>query len=358
MNQNISRRATTLRAGLCALVLGTGLAAQAAAPVITNLTLAGATAQFGVYSDLGITNQIQCCTNLGQPGWEVLTNLVVTESPYWYVHAGALAVSPRFYRVEALAGGTPSVQPISNMVWIPSGSFTMGSPESEPASYSWERPQTQVTLSQGFWLGKYEVTQGEYLSVMGSNPSYFTGDLSRPVECVSWNDAVAYCAALTQRERAAGRLPAGYEYRLPTEAQWEYACRAGTTTPFHYGEELRSGMANFYGYYEYLVSDPYHYNPSGIYLGRTESVGSYAPNAWGLHDMHGNVWEWCLDWFGAYPGGSVSDPTGPTTGSVRVLRGGGWDSGAYDCRSAFRSGGIPGDWGLVAGFRAALVSVP
>ncbi|HOC57396.1 MAG TPA: formylglycine-generating enzyme family protein [Verrucomicrobiota bacterium] len=258
----------------------------------------------------------------------------------------------------AAGSGAPPVQTTPNMVWIPCGTFTMGSPASEPASYSDERPQTHVTLSQGFWLGKYEVTQGEYLSVMGSNPSYFTGDLSRPVERVSWDDAVAYCAALTQRERAAGRLPTGYEYRLPTEAQWEYACRAGTTTAFHYGGALRSGMANFYGYYEYLPSDPYHSNPSGIFLVRTTTVGSYAPNAWGLHDMHGNVWEWCLDWYGAYPGGDVTDPAGASSGSARVLRGGDWRNRASSCRSANRDRIYPDYRGNFLGFRLALVSVP
>jgi formylglycine-generating enzyme required for sulfatase activity len=185
--------------------------------------------------------------------------------------------------------------------------------------------------------------------------------LTRPVEQVSWNDAVAYCAALTQRERAAGRLSAGYEYRLPTGAQWEYACRAGTTTAFHYGPALRSGTASFCGCYEYPPCGGftlYCYNPSGVCLWRTTTVGSYAPNAWGLYDMHGNVCEWCLDWYGAYPGGSVIDPTGSSTGSFRVIRGGGWGSYACSCRSAYRDGFRPDyrDFGL--GFRVALVAVP
>ena len=222
------------------------------------------------------------------------------------------------------------------LVDIPAGTFTMGSPDSELARWTDEGPQTPVTISHAFKMGKYEVTQAEYLSVMGANPSYFPGDLSRPVEQVSWLDASNYCCRLTACEARAGRLPAGYAYRLPTEAEWEYACRAGTTTPFHYGNELRSGMANFYGYYEYLAGDPYHYNAGGILLGRTTSVGSYAPNAWGLYDMHGNVWEWCQDWYGPYSGVSVSDPQGPPTGLDRVIRGGSWSNGAYNCRSAQR----------------------
>ena len=227
------------------------------------------------------------------------------------------------------------------MVWIPCGTFTMGSPASEPARYPWEGPQTRVTISQGFWMGKHEVTQGEYQALMGSNPSYFTNqdyfgnliipDLSRPVEQVSWNDAVAYCAALTTRERSAGRLPAGYVYRLPTEAEWEYACRAGTTTTFHYGPALRASMANVNDYMcEYPPCE-------GILLGQTTTVGSYAPNAWGLYDMHGNVWEWCSDWWSpSLPGGSVTDPHGPPTGSSRVVRGGSWSNGGIICRSADR----------------------
>ena len=273
---------------------------------------------------------------------------------------------------KLLGGPPPTVA--GNLVWIPCGTFTMGSPASEPARYSDEGPQTRVTISQGFWMGKHAVTQGEYLAVMGSNPSYFNGigrgwdpscscyrnvdfgtELNRPVEQVSWNDAVAYCAALTSREQSAGRLPAGYVYRLPTEAEREYACRAGTTTPFHYGNELRSGMANFYGNYEYLVGDPNHYNAGGIYLGRTTSAGSYAPNAWGLYDMHGNVWEWCQDWYGAYSGVSVTDPQGPSTGSRKVKRGGGWGGDAARCRSARRGDGDgPPYLGKYVGFRAVL----
>ena len=244
------------------------------------------------------------------------------------------------------------------MVWIPPGTFTMGSPDSEPVRNPWEGPQTRVTLSFGFYMGRYEVTQGEYLAVMGNNPSYFTGDLNRPVEKVNWPDAVAYCAALTARERSAGRLPAGYVYRLPTEAQWEYACRAGTTTPFHYGAALSYQMANFYGGCEYPPCGGDSFccdNPSGTNLARTTAVGSYAPNAWGLYDMHGNVWEWCSDWYSAsLPGASVTDPQGPATGSRRVIRSGSWYNYSTYCRSAYRYEGFPTGRSNLQGFRVVL----
>ena len=254
----------------------------------------------------------------------------------------------------------PPPSPSPRMVWIPPGTFVMGSPASEALRGSDETQHT-VTLTKGFYMGKYAVTQGEYLALMGSNPSYFTPgngysqDLSRPVETVTWYNATIYCAQLTQREQAAGRLPAGWVYRLPTESEREYACRAGTTTAFHYGNALRSGMANFYGYYEYDASVGNIYNASGIYLGRTTTVGSYQPNAWGLYDMHGNVWEWCRDLYGTYPTGSVIDPQGAPSGSDCVVRGGGWGSIGGYCRSAFRIYYDPCDWtSYMIGFRVVL----
>jgi formylglycine-generating enzyme required for sulfatase activity len=259
----------------------------------------------------------------------------------------------------------PPPSPSPRMVWIPAGTFVMGSPPSEAERYSDESQHT-VTLSQGFWMGKYLVTQGDYLALMGSNPSYFTTsdinghpippDLNRPVEQVSWIDAVAYCAALTAREQAAGRLPVGWVYRLPTESEWEYACRAGTTTAFYYGNSLHGGMANFNDYYEYdaSIGEIYVSNPAVPWLGRTTTVGSYQPNAWGLYDMHGNVWEWCRDWYGSYPTASVTDPQGPPSGSYRVFRGGGWGNGGGYCRSAGRYDAYPSYRYDYIGFRVVL----
>ena len=211
-------------------------------------------------------------------------------------------------------------------------------------------------------MGQYEVTQGEYRGLMGRNPSHFSGDLNRPVEQVTWNDAVDYCAAMTTRERNAGRLPIGYGYRLPTEAEWEYASRAGTTTAYYYGNALRSGMANFNGHYEYPPcpnsGSPYFcYNLSGGYQGTTTSVGSYAPNAWGLYDMPGNVGEWCQDWYSTYlPGGSVTDPQGPSGGFSRVFRGGSWRENAFHCRASDRIFHNPNRSDDDLGFRVVLAS--
>ncbi|MBO7108037.1 MAG: SUMF1/EgtB/PvdO family nonheme iron enzyme, partial [Verrucomicrobia bacterium] len=236
-----------------------------------------------------------------------------------------------------------------DMIWIEPGTFLMGSPEDELGRKSNE-VQHQVTLTQGYWLGKFEVTQAQYEAVTGKNPSEFKGaDL--PVEKVNWNDAVKFCEWLTIQERAAGRLPGGYEYTLPTESQWEYACRAGTTTALNSGKDL----SDWKECPEVDEVGWYWYNSDKM----THPVGQKQPNAWGLYDMHGNVYEWCLDWFGDYPTSSVTDPTGPSTGSSRVVRGGSWFYYARDCRSAYRYYGNPSyDYYYYYGFRVALAPVP
>ncbi|MCX6931033.1 MAG: formylglycine-generating enzyme family protein, partial [Verrucomicrobia bacterium] len=245
-----------------------------------------------------------------------------------------------FYRaVLEGAGSRPTPGP--RFVWLPAGQFVMGSPTNEVDRQDNEGPQTHVTLTRGFFLGRYEVTQGEYLSVIGTNPSSFPGDTNRPVETVNWYDATNYCAQLTARERLAGRLPAGWAYRLPTEAEWEYASRAGSTNRFSYGDD--PGYTQLANYAWYIAN-------SG---GTTHSVGGKLPNRWGLYDMSGNVWEWCSDWYGNYPGGSVTDPQGTGSG----FRGGGWnefDGYARQCRSAFRYVYAPSFRGNDVGFRVVL----
>ncbi len=263
--------------------------------------------------------------------------------------------------IDKMLGTRPGEERADNglqmvMCWIPPGQFKMGSPASEEGRGEDEQ-QVDVTISRGFWLGKHEVTQGEWQRLMGSNPSYFstTGDgkdrvtgedTSRfPVETVSWDNVQQFCATLTSQDRAAGKLPATWVYRLPTEAEWEYACRAGTTTPFQFGRSLNGGEANCAGNY------PYGTMTKGTYIQRTCRVGSYAGNAWGLRDMHGNVWEWCQDsWDGSalLPGGR--DPLGKS-GEYRVDRGGCWSSYPVVCRSADRSWSTPVSRDFYLGFR-------
>ena len=218
------------------------------------------------------------------------------------------------------------------MVPIAPGSFSMGSTNGDED----ERPVTQVTLTRPYWLGAAEVTQRQWETVMGTNPSGFKG-ANLPVEQVSYEDALVFCQKLTERERAADHLPAGYVYTLPTEAQWEYACRAGTT-----GDH--AGNLDAMGWY------------SGNSGNKAHEVGGKQANAWGLHDMHGNVWEWCLDWRGNYTGGNVTDPRVTASGSFRVYRGGSWGYDADNCRSANRDGVTPGFRFNILGFRLALSS--
>ena len=217
--------------------------------------------------------------------------------------------------------------PDKEFVWIPAGEFLMGSPSYDEGRDSDER-QHEVRISQGFWMGKYEVTQGEWESVMGANPSSFDECGSPcPVETVSWNDVQEFIRSLNERET--GR---GYRYRLPTEAEWEYAARAGTT-------ETRHGELDEVAWYG---------DNSGH---STHPVGQKRANAWGLHDMLGNVWEWTGDWYGEYPAGKVTDSGGPSTGSFRVIRGGSWGTGARGVRSAARGGHPPGGRINTIGFR-------
>ena len=226
------------------------------------------------------------------------------------------------------------------MVYIPPGTFTMGSPTSEISRAS-DETQHQVTLTKGFYLGVTEVTQWQWKAIMGSNPSYFgsCGD-DCPVEAVSWNDCQEFIEKLNQQIGS-------NKYRLPTEAEWEYACRAGTETPFYFGMCLSTDQANYNGNY------PYSGCAQGVYRDTTISVKSFSPNAWGLYDMHGNVYEWCQDWYGSYPTGSVSDPDGPSSGSHHVIRGGSWSDDSSLCRSADRYDYWPGYTNRHLGFRLA-----
>ncbi len=206
-----------------------------------------------------------------------------------------------------------------------------------------EHPRHQVTLTQGFYMSSTPVTQAQYQAVTGENPSRFEGE-DRPVEQVSWHDAVAFSEKLTELERRAGNIGADQSYGLPTDAQWEYAARAGTNTAFHTGDDEEALEEAGWRW-------DWHEDRS---VRRTQPVGLKEANAFRLYDMHGNVWEWCQDWFGEYPQGEVTDPTGPATGESRVLRGGGWDSAPANCRAAARSREAPAAAYNDFGFRVVL----
>jgi uncharacterized protein (TIGR02996 family) len=265
---------------------------------------------------------------------------------------------------ELLAAGVEPCHPVLTnsvgmaLALIPAGTFWMGSPAKEPGRYEDEGRRAQVQITRPFYLGVTPVTQEEYEGLIGNNPSHFrtggTGEAEvmgldtrrHPVEDVSWHAAVAFCEVLSAlpQEKEAGRV-----YRLPTESEWEYACRAGTTSAVHFGATLSSREANFDGNFPCGTA-------RGLYLARTCPVASYRPNAWGLFDMHGNVWEWCADWFDHnYPDRRPRvDPPGPERGETRVLRGGSWFGYGRNCRSACRYMHPPHNATERFGFRVAM----
>jgi len=289
---------------------------------------------------VGSVYVVQSTSNLSQSStWTSLAFLQLTSTNFLFVDTTTPEAGNRFYRALLQL-------PPTNMVFIPPNAFRLGSPTNETGRAVDEGPQTDVTISHGFWMGKFEVTQREYLAIIGSNPSGFPGDLSRPVETVSWLDATNYCARLTEQELAAGRIPPGSHYRLPTEAEWEYAARAGTSTRFSFGDDATG-----------LTSNAWY---SGNSAPTTHPVGQKAPNQWGLYDMAGNVLEWCLDWYGPYPGGFENDPQGPASNAIgfKVMRGGAWDGFESDCRSARRQveGASPFIHDFILGFRIVLAA--
>ena len=263
-----------------------------------------------------------------------------------------LASGPSLGVTNGLAA-TLSAPSFPGLVLIQPGTFQMGSDAPAQPPYwnsSVQKPVHQVTISKPFWMGQYEVTQAEYEAVTGANPSSYVG-ANLPVHRTTWFDAMAYCDALTSAQAALGKIPPGYEYRLPTEAEWEYACRAGTTSEYHYGPGLLCDQASFM--YSYFSSPPA--SCSNTPPGPTP-VGSYAPNAWGLYDMHGNVSEWCMDSFGSYTASAKVDPF--VTGlASRVFRGGGRADLSDDCRTAFRNVTSPTTTMAFGGFRVVLAPV-
>ncbi|MCB1914700.1 MAG: formylglycine-generating enzyme family protein [Rhodocyclaceae bacterium] len=228
--------------------------------------------------------------------------------------------------------------------WIEPGEFWMGSPADEAERTEDEGPRHRVRLTQGFWLADTACSQALWQAVMGENPSHFTDDPQNPVEQVRWDEVQGFL------ERVGGSLPGG-RAELPTEAEWEYACRAGSETAFHWGETIDPSQANYNGNLAYAGG------ATGEYRARTVPVKSFAPNAWGLYQMHGNVWEWCADDRREYRDEACTDPRGPEGGGAeRAVRGGGWLSGPGGLRSAYRSRGHRGGRYVPLGFRFALRS--
>jgi formylglycine-generating enzyme required for sulfatase activity len=282
-------------------------------------------------------------------------SLVCVLAIFWSVAHSADEPAGKKVSDRSFAGTKAGQQIADNvlltpLVWIPPGKFLMGSPATEPGHRANEGP-VEVTLTAGFWLGKYEVTQSEWENMLRTTPwrggkDVLEGD-NYPASFISWNDAMQFCERLTRYERGEGRLPAGWKYTLPTEAQWEYACRAGTTTAFSFGDD--AALIGDYGWYD------------GNTVARGErfahAIGQKQPNAWGLCDMHGNVYEWCRDRgdsaAGRLPGGI--DPQGPAAGSRRADRGGGWEDSANKARSAGRDFSPPDERNPDLGFRLAIV---
>ena len=343
----------TFVAALCLAAGSAGTGSFAQNPGQIEISHEGSQLTLSWSATPGREYQILVTSGLGAPWSQVATQpqplVAASHMLSWSTDA---LVETRFYRIFERPEFTPS-----DMVWIWPGSFLMGAPFSESGMMH-EQPQTWVTLSRGFWMSIHEVTQGEYESVTGENPSFFNGnrtgqtpgfglqgrdygaDPRRPVERVNWHNATNYCGLLTQWERDAGRLPEGWVYRLPTEAEWEYACRAGTPTRFSHGDDPEYHELNAYAWY------------FGIDVDMTSPVGLKLANPWGLYDMHGNVREWCLDRIITYPGGAVIDLQGELAGST--IRGGHWYAHGFECRSAARLGHNGGYASSEIGFRVVL----
>jgi formylglycine-generating enzyme required for sulfatase activity len=286
----------------------------------------------------GQTFIIESTSHLSESAvWSQLSKTHLTRNPSLILDFDGAGATSRFYRARK-----ETIAPdLTKFSWIPPGTFNMGSPPDEQDRDTDENPLTTVTLTRGFWMGKNEVTQGEFLELFEENPSRFKLGLNHPVDNTSWDIAMLYCERLTQREASAGRLPEGYVYRLPTEAEWEYACRAGTSTRYSFGDDP-----------DFLLFDDYawHLDNTG---GRTHPVGEKLPNPWGLHGLHGSVYEWCLGWHVTYPGGHVTDYISAPD-SNHVLRGGAWSDRPRNGRAAERHWfGIDLNFGNV-GFRVIL----
>ena len=312
--------------------------------------------------DLMLFEELQTVLAIGAQGWDrglapvAFTNMLASRQPIHH--------SSRLFWIEK------GIQPAADMVWIPPGQFAPAAAPALPFAGACDCPLTVVKITQGFFIGKHEVTQGEFADLMATrttNLVFHHGgiwgtNLDRPVENISWDDATNYCRQLTLRERTAGRIPTTLAYRLPTEAEWEYACRAGTTNRFYNGDILRPAQANFDCSKDGAGACPT--NPVFAVLApplplqaQPISVGRFAPNLFGLFDMHGNVSEWCQDWLGdAWPVGVLIDPQGPAGSATRAIRGGSYLDASVSCQSSMRQPLPPGVARPEVGFRIVLAS--
>ena len=281
--------------------------------------------------------QVQSKTNLADAVWASLSSQVITNGAgFSAIEDGLAQQEARYYRILRF----PRLQVPDSMIYIPPGTFLMGTPANDPNKTPNELPQFQVTLTRGFWINQFEVTQSEYQNLTCTNPATFTGDLERPVDNVSWRNAMDYCAQLTQQEHKALRLPDGYAYRLPTEAEWEYTARAGTTNWFSFGDD--QSQLSTYAWYDANSQ------------GTTHPVGQLQPNPWGLQDVHGGVFEWCWDWINSAPTQPVTDFRGSANGLYHAIRGGASSFPWVDCRSSWRIGYSPASIPSDVGFRIVL----
>jgi formylglycine-generating enzyme required for sulfatase activity len=240
----------------------------------------------------------------------------------------------------------PEGQPLTiesldlKMSWIPAGKFIMGSPRSEDGHQVFEENMHQVIISRGFWIGNYEVTQAQFEKIMGENPSFWK-DPAMPVNKVTWHDAMEFCGILSEQEQEYGRLPKDWRFILPTEAQWEYACRADSTTVYHFGND-REKLPQYAWYSENSQN-------------RTKPVGLKKKSEWGLYDLHGNVGEWCFDWYGKkYPPEGSVDPITQKASDFKVFRGGTYADPPERCRAAYRNRNTPETQNPWIGFRVIL----
>ncbi len=286
-----------------------------------------------ILGPVGVWNRLEWSPRLGSDAsWQLVEEFLMTTNGV-VVALEVSGVATRFYRATE---AQPPVGP-AGFVWIASGVFEMGSPPDE-ADRDSDEVQHRVRITSGFWMSDHETTQAEFEAVMERNPSYFEGS-NHPVETVTWADATEYCQRLTAKESGTGKFGVGWGYRLPTEAEWEYAYRAGTTSAI-------PGEADAIAW------------TSSNSDNQTHEVRTKQANPWGLYDMGGNVWEWCSDWYDEYPIVEAMNPGGALEGSWRVVRGGSWFFDEADCRAAYRRCFVPGFRFYALGFRPVLGRLP